>query len=64
MLDDAAAALHAKSRIVQRGLVGGAADAEVERLGEGDRAAGVRSAAERKQIAGRHADVLERELSA
>ena len=31
VLDDAAPALHAHLRVVERGLVGGAADAEVER---------------------------------
>ena len=46
VLDDAAAALDAKLRILQRGLVGGAADAEIERLGERDGAAGVGGAAD------------------
>ena len=41
VLDDAAAALDAKPGVFQRGLVGGAADAEVERLGERGGAAGV-----------------------
>ena len=32
MLDDAASALHPQLRVVERRLVGGAADAEVERV--------------------------------
>ena len=65
MLDDAAAALHAELRIFQRGLVGGAADAEVERLRRAGMARPVSSgAADAEQVLGRHADVLQRKLPA
>ena len=40
MLDDRAAALHAQMRVVERGFVGGAGDAEIERLEQRVAAAG------------------------
>src|SRR5262249_48660528 len=59
MLCDRPAALHAKLRVFHRGLIGGAADADVDGLAQRDGASGIRRAAEREQIAGRHAAVLE-----
>src|SRR5262249_475890 len=66
MLDDATAALHAQLRIVERGLVGGAADPEIERGRLRDAAArlvekrGVRG----ETILGRHAAILEHQRAA
>ena len=66
MLDDAAAALHAQLRVVERRLVGGAADAEIERESErGAEAAGVESGRfGAEQVIGRNPAVLERHRAA
>src|SRR5215475_13841802 len=66
MLDDATPALHAQLRVVERGLVGGAADTEIERGRLRDAAArlvekrGVRG----ETILGRHAAILEHQRAA
>ena len=54
VLDDAPAALHAQLRVLERGFVGGAADAQVQRL-ELRRAARLESCPE--QIVRRHAAI-------
>ena len=59
VLDDAAAALHPKLRVFERGFGGGAADAEIERLGERGGAAGVGGPAQAQQVIRRQADILQ-----
>src|SRR5262245_21028790 len=63
MLYQPPAALHAQLRVVERGLVGGAADAEVERLCQRNAAAGIGNA-RADEVFGSHAAISERHLAA